>query len=373
MPCHCRKVRSSPWVERQDLARLKVQRPRAAVVAQAGIDGREVGDLGRGVGVQEQRVLLHGQQLIQQRDQVLHGRQHGYAGLGGVAAGGLIAVGVDVGNRPVAVPAATDQVTVHQVGEVLVVPVLHDAGRRAGTHKGRPYRTGVGLGVAAGWNQAPTAPVDNQPVAPLHQVTRPLGDFQAGFQPVLALQRIEGRHVHVPPGQREAGGLLEPLAAKQKVFSGFLAVCGPSRITRPAVRGVEQLQHARAVRHHRVDQHAKHVASRLAVHAPQSGIGPARPPVGACTGRLRRFGRRYVHQRTISRQAPNHPLQLLARQRRAHLARAAAVGRRDVHRRFHVTQPPQTLDTCVALAEFREQLFLKLAQIRLARRRTLRF
>ena len=59
--------------------------------------------------------------------------------------------------------------------------------------------------------------------------------------------------------------------------------------------------------------------------------------------------------------------------RRAHLAGAAAVGRRDVHRRFHVTQPPQTLDTCVALAELGEQLFLKLAQIRLARRRTLRF
>ena len=280
---------------------------------------------------------------------------------------------MDVGNGPVAVPAATDQVAVHQVGEVLVVPVLHDAGRRAGTHKGRPYRTGVGLGVAAGGNQTPAAPVGDQPVAPLDQVTRPLGDFQAGFQPVLALQRIEGGHVHVPPGQREAGRLLEPLAAKQKVFSGFLAVCGPPRIARPPVRRVQQLQNPGAVRHHRVDQHAEHVASRLAVHAPQGGIGPARPPVGACTGRLRRFGRRHVHQRPVGRQASDHPLQLLARQRRAHLAGAASVGRRDVHRRFHVTQPPQTLDTCVALAEFREQLFLKLAQIRLARRRTLRF
>ena len=278
--------------------------------------------------------------------------------MAGIAAGGLIAVGVDVGNGPVAVPAATDQVAVHQVGEVLVVPVLHDAGRRAGTHKGRPYRTGVGLGVAAGGNQTPTAPVDNQPVAPLHQVTRPLGDFQAGFQPVLAFQRIEGGHVHVPPGQREAGRLLEPLAQKAQRFLAPTVAdnppSGPGRRAASARPRRRPPSRRSTCQTRREPPRCPCAAGRHWSSAPAGRRLYGPPPSVRLAARAPAAG---------WPSGSRYPLQ----QRRAHLSGTGC--------------PPASpcdaaaaaFDTCIALAEFSEQLFLKLAQIRLARRRTLRF
>ena len=159
----------------------------------------------------------------------------------------------------------------------------------------------------------------------------------------------------------------------KKGVGGFDRLCvGPPWIARPAVRRVQQLQHAGSVGHHGVDQHAEHVARGLAVHAAQGGVGPAGPQVGAGAGSLGWFGGRHVHQRAVGREAADDPLQLLAGERRAHLAGAGSIGRRDVHRSFHVPQPPQAVDTGVALAELGEQLFLKLTQIRLAGRRAQR-
>ena len=307
------------------------------------------------------RVLLHGQQPVEQRHQVFHRREHRLAGLGRIAAGRLVAVRHHVGHRAVGVTAAPHQVAVHQVGEVLAVPVFDHAHAAPGSRRTLTRRR------AARRRQAARAPVFDQAVAPHHEPLGALRNLEARLNPVVAHQRIEGQHVHVAPGQRKRRGTLEPRRSLVEGRVGLGPGVAATRIARPALGHVDQLHHAGAVGHQRVDEHAEDVAPGVILHAPQSGGRPTLAARGVRAALRRLVGRRHADRRVVGGQAAHDPLELLAGQRRPHLARRGSVGGRNVHRLFHEPQPPQALDAGIASAELGQQVLLQLVNVRLGR------
>ena len=244
---------------------------------------------------------------------------------------------------------------------MLAVPIL-DHAHAAGGSRGSLRRRRV-----AGRRQAPRPPVLDQSVAPHHEPLGTLRNLQAGLDPVVAHQRIEGQHVHVAPGQRKRRRALEagrPLVERRV---GLGAGVAAARIPRPAIGDVDQLHHAGAVGHQRVHEHAEDVAPGVVLHASQGGGRPALTARGVRPALRRLIGRRHADRRVVGSQAAHHPLELLARQRRAHFARRRPVGRRNIDRLFHEAQPPEALDTSVAPAKVAQQVLLQLLHIGLGR------